>query len=50
AALVSYGVAADVAAAGKGAEGPGQFQIEFLNQLARITADDVRRYGAIDRV
>jgi hydroxyethylthiazole kinase len=49
-ALVSYGVAAELAAAGRGAEGPGRFQIEFLNQLARITADDVHRYGAIDRV
>jgi hydroxyethylthiazole kinase len=49
-ALVSYGVAAELAVAGRGAEGPGSFQIEFLNQLARISADDVRRYGAIDRV
>lgn len=48
AALTYYGVAAEIAA--KEAEGPGSFQIAFLNQLANIGTDDIARYGSIEIV
>ncbi|AZN41224.1 hydroxyethylthiazole kinase [Paenibacillus albus] len=50
AALVVYGVAAELAAANTAEQGPGSFQIEFLNQLARISADDIERLGQVERV
>lgn len=48
AALTYYGVAAEIAA--KETEGPGSFQIAFLNQLANIGADDIIRYGAVELI
>ncbi|MFC0273858.1 hydroxyethylthiazole kinase [Metabacillus herbersteinensis] len=50
AALTSYGVAAEIAASRKGEEGPGSFQIEFLNQLSSVTAEDLIQYGSIDKI
>ena len=47
AALAVYGVAAEMAAERKGAEGPGSFQIELLNMLFAVTPDDVRQYGRV---
>ncbi|RKD25076.1 hydroxyethylthiazole kinase [Ammoniphilus oxalaticus] len=50
AALVSYGIAAETAARLKGAEGPGSFQIEFLNQLARLDGKQIRELGLFERI
>ncbi|TVY11344.1 hydroxyethylthiazole kinase [Paenibacillus cremeus] len=47
AALVYYGVAAEIAANRTKEQGPGSFQIEFLNQLSLVSADDVLRLGHI---
>ncbi|MFS0558010.1 hydroxyethylthiazole kinase [Brevibacillus sp. 179-C9.3 HS] len=49
AALVCYGVAAQQAAEKAAGVGPGSFQIEFLNALHNLTADDVRRIGMIEK-
>jgi hydroxyethylthiazole kinase len=49
-ALVSYGVAAEVAASQKGEEGPGSFQIAFLNELARVGAEEILQYGSLEKV
>ncbi|MGK5507671.1 hydroxyethylthiazole kinase [Brevibacillus formosus] len=49
AALVCYGVAAQLAAEKAAGVGPGSFQIEFLNALHNVTADDVRRFGYIEK-
>jgi hydroxyethylthiazole kinase len=48
-ALVSYGVAAEVAANKKGEEGPGNFQIEFLNELAKVGVAEINQYGSIEK-
>lgn len=47
-ALMSYGVAAEKAAQKTIEEGPGSFQIEFLNQLSSMTSEDVRKHGKIE--
>lgn len=49
AALVCYGVAAQLAAEKAAKVGPGSFQIEFLNALHNLTADDVHRFGYIEK-
>jgi hydroxyethylthiazole kinase len=48
AALAVYGVAAELAAQGRGAEGPGSFQIAFLDRLAGVGAADVERMARIE--
>jgi len=48
AALAVYGVAAELAALGRGAEGPGSFQIAFLDQLAAVSGADVERLAKIE--
>lgn len=48
AALVSYGVAAEVAASRKAEEGPGSFQIELLNQLAAVGPEHIGRLGSVE--
>ncbi|PFE03487.1 hydroxyethylthiazole kinase [Bacillus cereus] len=50
AALTFYGVAAEIAASKTVEQGPGSFQIEFLNQLANVTANDVEQYGEVEGV
>ncbi|WP_308639761.1 hydroxyethylthiazole kinase [Paenibacillus silvisoli] len=50
AALVVYGVAAEIAAAKTAEQGPGSFQIEFLNQLANVSAADIERLGRMERM
>ncbi|MGF9966360.1 hydroxyethylthiazole kinase [Bacillus rhizoplanae] len=50
AAVTFYGVAAEIAANKTAEQGPGSFQIEFLNQLANVTAKDVERYGSVEEV
>jgi hydroxyethylthiazole kinase len=49
-ALVFYGVSAELAVEGKGGEGPGSFQIEFLNQLSKVSSPDIDRLGKIRRL
>ncbi|MBB5323073.1 hydroxyethylthiazole kinase [Anoxybacillus tepidamans] len=49
-ALISYGVAAEMAANEVGEQGPGSFQIAFLNQLAKIGTDDIVRYGSMENI
>ncbi|MEH7460516.1 hydroxyethylthiazole kinase [Bacillus thuringiensis] len=50
AAVTFYGVAAEIAASKTVEQGPGSFQIEFLNQLANVTAEDVEQYGNVEEV
>ncbi|WP_242220762.1 hydroxyethylthiazole kinase [Bacillus cereus group sp. BfR-BA-01380] len=50
AAVTFYGVAAEIAASKTAEQGPGSFQIEFLNQLANATAVDVEQYGNVEEV
>jgi len=47
AALVCYGVAAELAAKQSSESGPGSFQIEFLNQLHHVSETDIEKYGAV---
>jgi len=49
AALTYYGVAAEQAAAETVNRGPGSFQAAFLDALARIGADDVKRDGRVEQ-
>ncbi|NOU92219.1 hydroxyethylthiazole kinase [Paenibacillus sp. LMG 31456] len=49
AALVYYGVSAQVAADKKGHEGPGSFQIEFINQLSKVSSDDLLRLASVSK-
>ncbi|USK31709.1 hydroxyethylthiazole kinase [Bacillus sp. F19] len=48
AALAVYGSAAELAA--EGMEGPGSFQIEFLNKLYNISANDIQKLSALEEV
>jgi hydroxyethylthiazole kinase len=47
AALVCYGVAAELAAAHAAKAGPGSFRMEFLNQLYSLTPEDVLARGSV---
>lgn len=49
AALVSYEVAAELAAEKSAEEGPGSFQIAFLNQLAKVAHQDIISLGSIQQ-
>lgn len=49
AAISSYGVVAEIAAENSGAEGPGSFQIELLNQLSKISADEIVKYASVNK-
>lgn len=49
-ALVSYGVAAEIAAANQGQAGPGSFQIEFLNQLSKVSSEEIIKYGSVREI
>jgi hydroxyethylthiazole kinase len=49
AAIVTYGVAAEIAANKCADQGPGSFQIEFLNQLSKVNEDDIMRLGSFTR-
>ncbi|WP_246078983.1 hydroxyethylthiazole kinase [Paenibacillus piri] len=50
AALVYYGTAAQAAAKIKGQEGPGSFQVEFLNQLSHVTGEDIRQLASVNKL
>lgn len=45
AALAFYGVAAEKAANRTSEKGPGSFQIEFLDQLSQVSAEDIKQYS-----
>ncbi|OPA81262.1 hydroxyethylthiazole kinase [Paenibacillus selenitireducens] len=47
AALVYYGVAADIAAERSADRGPGSFQLEFLNQLAQVNGAHIQARGCV---
>lgn len=48
-ALVMYGTAAEIAREKARADLPGSFQIEFLNQLATLSAEDLEAYGSFEK-
>ncbi|NRF94640.1 hydroxyethylthiazole kinase [Paenibacillus frigoriresistens] len=48
-ALAFYGVAAEIAAEKKAAEGPGSFQVEFLNQLALVSVETLQQRAKIQK-
>ncbi|MGG2016938.1 hydroxyethylthiazole kinase [Bacillus sp. S10(2024)] len=50
AAVTFYGVAAEIAVSKTAEQGPGSFQIEFLNQLASVKAEDVEQYGNVEEI
>ncbi|KIL42252.1 hydroxyethylthiazole kinase [Gordoniibacillus kamchatkensis] len=50
AALVTYGVAAELAAAEAAAQGPGSFQIALLNKLAQVSGADIEKLGRVERL
>ncbi|MEH7482243.1 hydroxyethylthiazole kinase [Neobacillus drentensis] len=49
AALTYYGIAAEKAAAKTVEMGPGSFQIEFLNQLALVSSDDIISHASFKK-
>ncbi|MFB6468067.1 hydroxyethylthiazole kinase [Cytobacillus sp. Hz8] len=49
-ALVFYGIAAEKAAEKIANQGPGSFQIEFINQLALVSPEDVEQFGSYKRI
>jgi hydroxyethylthiazole kinase len=50
AALTFYGIAAEKAVEQVGELGPGSFQIQFLNQLALVSSDDIHRFAQFKHV
>lgn len=46
--VASYGVAAELAAKETGDQGPGHFQVAFLDQLDRLTVEDLAAMGRIE--
>ncbi len=47
AALLYYGVAGEVAAQKTSEQGVGSFQVEFINQLSKMTGEEIERYASI---
>jgi hydroxyethylthiazole kinase len=45
AALTYYGIAGEKAAKQTAEMGPGSFQVEFLNQLALVSSEDIKEYS-----
>ncbi|RUS48706.1 hydroxyethylthiazole kinase [Cohnella sp. AR92] len=50
AAVAAYGVAAELAAESTREQGPGSFQIAFLNKLSSVSADDIARLGQVEAI
>ncbi|MBA4602635.1 hydroxyethylthiazole kinase [Thermoactinomyces mirandus] len=48
--VASYGVAAELAARKTGEKGPGHFQILFLDQLYRLSEEDLSSLGRIQKL
>lgn len=49
AALATYGVAAELAAKRTAEAGPGSFQIEFLNQLSKVSAAHISEFANVEK-
>lgn len=49
-AVAYYGIAAEKAAEKTAELGPGSFQIEFLNQLAQVSLEDINEFSAITKL
>ncbi len=49
-ALSIYGIAAEIAASNKASDGPGSFQIELLNRLATISAEEIQGHIKIEKL
>ncbi|MDR7079282.1 hydroxyethylthiazole kinase [Neobacillus niacini] len=49
-ALTFYGIAAEKAIEKVGNMGPGSFQIEFLNQLALVTSEDIHQFASFKQL
>ncbi|KMY56061.1 hydroxyethylthiazole kinase [Bacillus sp. FJAT-27231] len=43
-----YGIAAEAAMKMNGEEGPGSFQVQFLNQLAKVDAEKIEAFARIE--
>lgn len=50
AALTVYGIAAQLAAEKTASQGPGSFQIEFLNQLSKISKYEILEFSIIKKI
>jgi hydroxyethylthiazole kinase len=50
AALTFYGVAAEIAALKTDGQGPGSFQVEFLNQLSLVSDQEIKQQGNFAKV
>ncbi|MET3699634.1 hydroxyethylthiazole kinase [Bacillus oleivorans] len=50
AALVVYGVAAEIAAEAASDKGPGLFQSEFLNALHKVGTQDIEKYASFEKM
>ncbi|NMD69050.1 hydroxyethylthiazole kinase [Bacillus sp. DNRA2] len=50
AALTVYGIAAELAALKTANQGPGSFQIEFLNQLDKISKYEILEFSKIEKI
>ena len=50
AAIVFYGVAAEIAANKTDGQGPGSFQIEFLNQLSLVSSSEIDLYASFEQI
>jgi hydroxyethylthiazole kinase len=49
-ALVTYGVSAELAATKSADHGPGSFQIELLNQLAKVSSEQIEQSASVDKL
>jgi len=49
-AVTFYGVAAEIAAEKSGKQGPGSFQVEFINQLALVSEAEILRHGSFEQI
>lgn len=49
-AVTFYGIAAEKAVEKVGDLGPGSFQIEFLNQLAHVSSEDIQQFAAFKKL
>ncbi|HEY9577141.1 MAG TPA: hydroxyethylthiazole kinase, partial [Pseudobacillus sp.] len=49
-AVAVYGIAAEAAMKISGEEGPGSFQVEFLNQLSKVEAENIEAFAKIETI
>jgi hydroxyethylthiazole kinase len=49
-ALLYYGIAGEIAAEKTSEQGIGSFQVEFLNQLSKITGEQIEQYASVQIV